>query len=454
MTNSRLPNFPEHKLHIFNDVSFEVLPEISYENLVHLSHLVDQMGRAELYFPLVDCLRKIQWAKLAGIESIRIEKSIAERATQDTVPFDPIGQIQHMKALFDFVAHAKASLDALAVFLNDLLRLGQKGPSRDFKWLSFRQNVGEHDLTIGKHLSELEIWLDKDRDNSDSIIATRDEWQHRGSPSIQAMFPILPIGYLPVPRILKGGFPDPKIPLTSEYYWTTQEFIEYHVHKLTSFFSTVVGSCITIEKQLGGKMMQLDPDLLRHPMSFLPMRATAETKVKQIKVRPFNPIFLNSNCLFEGLPHKILQAITKEEAELFTNLAKNRTFRFPDKQKYFITLLEQDVLKIDSEQIGALENIGLIARYALKLANNDVLICGCRGIMVGWPSGDFKDISVHLLTKLGAELASLINISYDEFYIRNFIKILNNQKIDAKLLAISDINETSFKYDSLGEFRY
>ena len=116
MPDKGLPDFPEKKLHIFNDVSFELLPEISYEDLVYLSQLVEQTGRKELYSPLVDCLRKIQWAKLASLEAIIAEKRISERATPDAIPFDPIGQVQHMKALFDFVAHSKAALDSLAIF--------------------------------------------------------------------------------------------------------------------------------------------------------------------------------------------------------------------------------------------------------------------------------------------------------------------------------------------------
>jgi hypothetical protein len=452
-----LPDFPEKKLHIFNDVSFELLPEISYEDLVYLSQLIEQTGRKALYSPLIDCLRKIQWAKLAGLEAIIIEKRISEQATLDAIPFDPVGQVQHMKALFDFVAHSKAALDSLAVFFNDLFNLGQEGGNRDFRRPLFYRKVCEADVVIAQHLAGLKAWLDKNRDVSDSLVATRDEWQHRGSPAIQSMFPIPAIGYLPVPRALKGGFPNPKTPLTNDYYWTTPEFVKFHMQKLTSLFAGVIARCIELEKAQGARSVRLDPALVRHPMSFLPMRGTAETKPKQMRVRPFTPIFLDSNSLFEELPHKVLKTLTQEEADLFAKLAKYRTFGMHDKQHSFVAVTDDllnGVLKISKGQVELLEEIGLVTKRHLALTKGTTFVCGDRGFRVSWPDKQTRDILVYLLTRVGTELASLVRINCDDSYINSFISILNTCKVNVRLIAVSDLNDTSFKYDDLGEFKY
>ena len=457
MPDKGLPDFPEKKLHIFNDVSFELLPEISYEDLVYLSQLVEQTGRKELYPPLIDCLRKIQWAKLASLEAIIVEKRISEQATLDAIPFDPIGQVQHVKALFDFVAHSKAALDSLAIFFNDLFNLGQKEGNRDFRKPLFYRKVCEADVVIAQHLAGLKAWLDKNRDVSDSIIAARDEWQHRGSPAIQSMFPIPAIGYLPVPRALKGGFPNSKTPLTNEYYWTTPDFVKFHIQKLTSLFTGVIARCIELEKARGARPVRLDPDLVRHRMSFLPMRGTAETKIKQMRVRPFTPVFLDSNSLFEGLPHKMLKALTGEEADLFAKLAKYRTFGMHDKQHSFVAVTDDllnSVLKIIPDQVEFLEEIGLITKRHLTLSKGTIFICGDRGFRVTWPDKQTRDILVYLLTRVGTELASLVRINCDDSYINSFISILNTHKVNVRLIAVSDLNDTSFKYDDLGEFKY
>jgi hypothetical protein len=394
---------------------------------------------------------------LAGLEATIVEKRISDQATVDVVPFDPIGQVQHMKALFDFVAHSKAAVDSLAVFLNDLFNLRQTGGNRDFRRKSFYRQVCTADVVLAQHLAGLEEWLDKDRDISDSLIATRDEWQHRGSPAITSMFPVPAIGYLPVPRALKGGFPNIETPLTSDYYWTTLGFVKFHFQKLTSLFIGVIARCIELEKAQGAKPVRLDPEIVRHTMSFLPMRGTAETTIKQMRSRPSNPIFLDSNSLFEGLPHKMLKALTKEEADLFAKLAKYKTFGMHDKQHRFVAVTDDllnSVLTIDQDQMELLEGIGLIMKRKMALSKGTTFVCRDRGFRITWPDEQTREISVYLLTRVGSELASLVSTNCDDSYIKSFISILNSNKVNVKLIAISDSNETSFKYGELGEFKY
>lgn len=144
--HSILPNkFP----HIFVDIAWDLIPEAKYDDLVYLSELVKQSGKVNIYKSLVDCLRKIQWAKIAGQEAITGERVISEQATPDNIVYYPVGQVKHQKALFDFIANGKAALDSLAVFLNLLLNIRKKGGDRDFRKASFCEAVCKSDEVIG-----------------------------------------------------------------------------------------------------------------------------------------------------------------------------------------------------------------------------------------------------------------------------------------------------------------
>jgi hypothetical protein len=282
---SNLPPLPSEFPHIFVDIAWPIVPEVPYGDLVYLSQLVKQAGKGKTYKPLVDCLRKIQWAKLAGQEAILVERSIAEQVTPEAIAFDPGGQVQHQKALFDFIANGKASLDSLAVFLNSFLSLAKKGGDRDFRKASFCQAVCNSDDVIGQHIKALREWLDKDRRTSDSIVATRDEWLHRGRPAIAAMFPPTDVGYLPVPKALTEGLPSSDTPISGDYYWKTPEFVDFHLQRLFSLFVAVIKRCIDIEEKNASKPVQRDSLPLHPPISALPWRATKNTTLKQIKFR-------------------------------------------------------------------------------------------------------------------------------------------------------------------------
>jgi len=454
---SELPDFPQEFPHIFVDVAFDLLPEISYGDLVYLSQLVKQAGRKKPYRSLVDCLRKIQWAKLAGLEAIMVERRIAEQASPEVIPFDPVGQVQHAKALFDFVSHAKASLDSLALFFNSLLGLGQEGGQCDFRRPTFFRLICERDSVIGKQLTGLRIWLDKSRAVSDSIIATRDEWLHRGSPAVQAMFPPSDIGYLPVPKALKGGFPRVGTPLSSDYYWTTPEFVKFHFEKLTALFGTVVARCIQLEEAKAPKRIERNSlkSLVLHPISALPMRGTRDTTLRQMRVRDWVPVFLDAEKLMEGLPQKLLRSLKKEEADIFAKLAKYRTFSARGREQNFVlvTTFLEDSLGIGREWRKLLQEIGLTTDGQLTLSQGEIFICGFRGFMVSWSDTETKVIPVVSLTRLGRELSRLVRIECDDSYTRSFICMMNANGVDVKLIAISDFQGTTFRYDDLGMFK-
>lgn len=454
---TKLPQLPDKAPHFFVRVAFDFLPEISYEDLVQLCHLTEKTGRKDKYKALVDCLIKMQWAKIAGLEAIAIEEGIAKQSDEETIPYDPIGQAQHSKALFDFVSHGKASLDSIAVFLNTYFNLEKKGGQRDLRRYSFQQIVIEADEVIGEAIKSLKVWLDKNRNNSDSIIATRDEWLHRGSPPVQALVPPPDIGYLPIPRDLKGGFPSEDIPLSSEYFWTTKKFIEFHFEKMSSLFNTVVKRCVEIEQTMTSMKIPLESSF-PHRMSFFPMRATKDQQMQRMKTRIWNPVFVfNANKILEELPEKLLRFLTKNESGLFAKLMKYRTFRMCDLGNYFVladNVFLETTIGINMNDLKLLERIGLLYNSQIVLTQGDTLICGYRGLRISWNDDKDRNVSIFSVTRVGSELAKLVKLKCDNDYINNMIGILNSNKINIQLLAISDIQGSTFKYDNLETYNY
>ena len=450
------PFFLDKAPHFFVRVAFDFLPEVPYKDLINLSQLAEEAGTKKNYEKLVDSLIKLQWAKFAGMEAIVVEKRISKQATEDTIPFDPIGQAQHSKALFDFVSHTKASLDSLSVFLNVLFNLGNKGGECDFRKIAFYRQVCKADAVIGERLKSLETWVNKGRDNSDSIVATRDQWLHRGSPYVTAMFPVTDIGYLPIPRALEEGFPSEDTPISLKNYWTTPEFVEFHFKKLTELFVVVLTRCIALEQSKRSTL--IPPDLsVSHPISFFPMKATRGTTLRQIKMRKWNPVFLNANTLLEELPHKLLSVLAKNEVDLFAKFAENRTFIADDNDHYFVLLSDKflkETMGMRQEDIVLLEQLGLIVNYQLNIDKNSTLICGYRGWRVSWPDDKERIIEVLLLTRFGNELAKLIKLKGDNDYVNNVTSLLNSNEINVQLMAISDFKGGSFSYDDLGFYGY
>lgn len=241
---------PQKFPHMFTEIVFQLVPEVDYRQLCHLSQIAEAKQEKERYRSLVDALRKMQWARLAGLEAAAAEQELEkdiERVGQGGLVVESIGQVQHAKALFDFVAHAKAALDSLAVFLTAYFSIDAAGSRRDFRRTDFRKKVGEADAALGAKLQSLQTWLDARRPCSDSLVAVRDEWLHRGSPGIALLLPRPEVGALAIPKAITVGSPFPDLPATEEHYWSTPSFVEFHFRNLTSLFRLVVKRCIELE---------------------------------------------------------------------------------------------------------------------------------------------------------------------------------------------------------------
>ncbi|PKL39012.1 MAG: hypothetical protein CVV44_09090 [Spirochaetae bacterium HGW-Spirochaetae-1] len=446
---------PEKAPHFFVRVAFDFLPEIGYKEIVLLSQLVKESEiKSEKYKALIDSLIKLQWAKIAGLEAIAIESGISKQFEEGVLPFDPVGQAQHSKAIFDFISHGKASLDSIGLFLNSYLNLGRPEKKCDLRHHAFREGIANSDDIIGSHIKSLEVWLTENRPTSDSIVATRNRWIHQISPPIQAISPPVEIGYLPIPKQL-DGYPNLDTPLTQKYYWTTTDFIDFHFKKLSLFFNAIINRCISIEKAKLTSSINIEDN--PHRISFFPMRNTKDQQVK-MKVKSWNPIyFFNANKMLEELPDKILRTLSKEEQDIFTKIAKHRTLYLPEPKEMFIFIKNNSSIGISSKDLETLKEVGLITNRSVNLKSDSTLICGNRGWRISWNNNiKEKTINVIIITKLGRELANTFEWLHDEEYTTDIIRLFNMEEIDVQLIAISNFNGSnlSYNYDLLGFYRH
>lgn len=273
----KLPELPKEFPHIFTEVVFQLIPEVDYNDLVYLSQLLKINKREEIYKPLTDALRKIQWTKLAGIEAIDIEKGIVEQVEEGVIAFSPVGQAQHAKAVFEFIIHTKSALDSMAVFLTELLSIPAKGGQRDFKHKKFREQIVQKDAVIGQYIKSLKEWLLDVQDR-------RDKWIHRTSTRIFIASEPSEIGLLPIPKVVTEASKLQDVHPTKEHYWTTSEFIELHFSKLTSLFGLIVTRCTEIELANIGTSPP-HPQESEPPLIAFPMQAIKDMKLKAIRVR-------------------------------------------------------------------------------------------------------------------------------------------------------------------------
>jgi len=267
---------PKEFPHIFTEVVFQLIPEVNYNDLVYLSQLLKINKREEIYWPLTDALRKIQWTKLASMEALAIEKETVEQVEDGVIAFWPVGLEQYAKAVSDFVIYTKSALDSLAVFLTELLSIPATKGQRDFKHKNFREQIIQRDSAIGQHVKSLEQWFI-------TLQGVRDKWIHRITARFFATVGPTEIGLLPIPKLVTEDSKLQDAPLKKEHYWTTPEFIEIHFDKLTSFFGTIVTRCIELElAELGSPPSRPKAE---PPIVAFPIRATENMRIKAIRLR-------------------------------------------------------------------------------------------------------------------------------------------------------------------------
>jgi hypothetical protein len=286
------PILPEKLPHFFFEVAFELLPEVNYDDLIYLCALVRAGKREDMYSSLVDAVRKIQWMKLSGMDACSIDAVLTAQydGSNDTAFHDPVGQIRHAKALLELVSHGKAALDSLAVFLNELLRLGFQGGDRDCRNDAFKKKLTAADPALKAFLQTEANWLQRNTAASASIISARDEWVHRGSPDVVLVWPPAEVGVLPIPNELTASvtnFP------TKATHRSTREFAEFHYSRVLKLMNLVIALAINTEagalpfaptKQLGGQVR----------ISIVKFRLTKAIAAQKVKHGPFTAQLTNA----------------------------------------------------------------------------------------------------------------------------------------------------------------
>jgi hypothetical protein len=277
---------PDQFPHIFFEVALQVLPELNYDDLVYLSLLVRAQQREQLYSPLVDAVRKVQWMKLSSMDAVALDAALVAQydGSPDVVLNDPVGQIRHAKALLELISHGKAALDSLAVFLNDLLALGYSGGERDFRRSAFKTKLASSHASLDSFLRAESHWLQLNSPASTSIVSARDEWLHRGFPDVAFMWPPSEVGVLPIPKILTSNT---TTAATRSTHYSTQEFESIHFCRMIRLLEIVIPLAIDIEVGRMSSPPAKPPSAQVH-ISAVKFCLTNQMTVRTLKVGPFS----------------------------------------------------------------------------------------------------------------------------------------------------------------------
>jgi hypothetical protein len=263
---------------IFIEIIPEFLHEFNTKKLVELGAIVRKKGRNELYEPLTDSLRKIQWVKLVGLKAMSIEQEIADAMEPDAILSDPLGQTAYALCVTDCLIHTKSALDSMAVFLTDLLNLNVKGGERDFKKTRFRQLITQKDSFLKHKIKKLEQWFEQ-------LQEIRDVWIHRSSIRCRLVHGPNKIGILPIPKKVALNFEEQnRLKLTEENFWSTKDFIQYHYSNLLTLFLVIIDRSLQLERQ-GLKERISIPAHAEDELALFPFTTTKSMTAKKVKFR-------------------------------------------------------------------------------------------------------------------------------------------------------------------------
>jgi len=258
--------------------------------LIYLSAIIRYKKREQIYRPLTDALRKIQWVKLYGYHAINIENEIARQMEPEVLIFEPIGQIIHAMSVTNLVVHTKSALDSIAIFLTQLYNIKIKGGDRDLKKKSFREQVAVTDLQLGKEILTLERWLD-------DLQAIRDEWLHRTSMRSIIIYGPSEVGIMPVPKKLSNNYEKAlQASLTRDNFSSIKEFAHYHYYNLTKLFNAIVQRAIQIESQDLSETIP-KPDQVESQLAIFPVRVNKTTHFTRIKIGRRTASFISKGVI-------------------------------------------------------------------------------------------------------------------------------------------------------------
>jgi hypothetical protein len=280
-----LPPFPQ-KMEgslFFQEIMPQFVQEYNPFKLAMLGLIVEKKGLQDVYEPLKFSLRKIQWVKLVGLKATHIEQELLKQVTPDTLAFDPLRQTAHSLCITDCLIHTKSALDSMAVFLTNKLGLVDKkgipwrGGHMDFKWLEFRQSICQKDMFLKQKIKKLEPWFIE-------LQGIRDEWIHIKAIQSISVHGKSEVGMLPVPKnIGLNSKEKAKLPFTSQYFWSTKDFVEHHYVNLSELFREIVDRCVQIENLDLCEPVTV-PQHFMNQLTLFPMHVTENMTIKQVKV--------------------------------------------------------------------------------------------------------------------------------------------------------------------------
>jgi len=221
---------------------------------------------------------------MACIRAKEIDRELSKQSVDAHLLFDPTGQAEHARAVFEIVGYGKATTDAISPFLNDRWQLGFKGSACDLKWRPFRDKVAIIDRTINAFLVNTQSWLDKDDRTTDGLPATRDEWIHRGVPDIAFAWPPTKIGTLLIPRSLdlKVGRSSPDNILND--FRSTSDFTAIHWTNLLNLVMLVLRTALVEERKISPELQITHAD---HPLNLFPILITEAREWKSgVRIGP------------------------------------------------------------------------------------------------------------------------------------------------------------------------
>ena len=270
---------PQQAPHFFTEVDMGLFSEPDYRSFEEVSQLARANGSVNVYVGLQEAVRKFSWTILAARQLVGISEYFASHDgahAEGKIYNHFSAHAEYERNLTEFASYAKATLDALALFLNAFLQLESKNQGADFKWAKFRERVGPLVPGATAFFDANAEWLDKDAARTTSVFTTRDEWVHREAPIIYRHFPSQDFGPLPIPYALK---------LTREQaskqddLWTIEAFTGYHLSRLHQLLRLCVSAAIATERL---RSPDLAIDRMPGPSTFFPMRLTVGMTLKSM----------------------------------------------------------------------------------------------------------------------------------------------------------------------------
>lgn len=239
-----LPPFPQKlKGSIFTEVIPQFVKEVNPKRLVELGAIVIEKKRRQMYEPLTNSLKKIQWVKLVSLKAIAIEEKIEDVMTPEYLVMDPLGQTAHSLCVTDCLIHTKSALDSMAVFLTNLLELKARGGERDFKHTKFRWSIAKKDPKLGDRIKKYNSWFMELRE-------IRDEWIHRSSIRSLIIQGKSDVGIMPIPKKVTLNLDEQmKLKISKEDFISTKNFVEHHYSNLINLFNTIIEYAYYFEKK-------------------------------------------------------------------------------------------------------------------------------------------------------------------------------------------------------------